>query len=117
MPQADPATSAVLDREAALFRVGGDLDLLREIAALFAEECPSVIQELRAALAKGDAPAIGRAAHGLKGSAANFGAGIAVELAVRIEQEALAGRLDQAGPLVEALERALSTLLAELQKI
>jgi two-component system, sensor histidine kinase and response regulator len=117
MSQAQPATSAVLDRDAALFRVGGDVELLREIAGLFAEECPRVIQELHAAQSKGDAPAMGRAAHGLKGSAANFGAGFAVELAVRIEQEALAGRLDKTGPLVGALERALSTLLAELQKI
>jgi HPt (histidine-containing phosphotransfer) domain-containing protein len=108
---------AVLDRDAALGRVGGDLDLLREIAVLFADECPRVLQELRNALANGDAPAIGRAAHGLKGSAANFGAVSAVDAAIRIEQSARAGRIDEVHPLVELLDQTLNTLLAELEQI
>lgn len=117
MTQVHPDKPSVLDRDAALGRVGGDLDLLREIAVLFADECPRVLQDLRDALAEGDAPAIGRAAHGLKGSAANFGAVPAVDAAVRIEQSAHAGRIEEIGPLVEFLGRTLDTLLAELEQI
>jgi HPt (histidine-containing phosphotransfer) domain-containing protein len=117
MTQVHPDKPAVLDRDAALGRVGGDLDLLREIAVLFADECPRVLQDLRDALAQGDAPAIGRAAHGLKGSAANFGAVPAVDAAVRIEQSAHAGRIEEIGPLVELLGHTLDALLAELEQI
>ena len=76
----------VLDRAAALARVGGDLDLLKEIAALFLDEYPQALVDMRKALATGDAKTIERSAHGLKGSVANFGARTAVDAAFELEQ-------------------------------
>jgi HPt (histidine-containing phosphotransfer) domain-containing protein len=107
----------VLDRDTALARVGGDLDLLKEIAALFLDEYPRALDDIHKALANGDAHMLERSAHGLKGSVANFGARAAVDPAFQLEQFGRAHKLDQAPPAVAALERALASLHAELSSI
>ena len=107
----------VLDRATALARVGGDLDLLKEIAALFLDEYPRELDEIRKAQAAGDAYTLERAAHGLKGSVANFGAAPAVDAAFQLEQLCKACKLDQVPPPLAALERALALLHAELSSI
>ena len=107
----------VLDQEAALTRVGGDVELLREIGDLFQLECPRELAKLREAIESGDGAAVGRVAHGLKGSAANFGAGPAVEAALKIEQLARVGQVEEARGVCETLEKALDVLLRELKEI
>lgn len=107
----------ILDQQAALARVGGDMELLREIAVLFQQECSQSLEHLRDAIARGDGPAAGRAAHGLKGSASNFGAAPAVDAAFQIEQLARDGRIQETRSAYEALDRALATLVQELQQI
>ena len=107
----------VLDRAAALSRVGGDLDLLKEIAALFLDEYPRELDEIRRALAAGDAGTLERSAHGLKGSVANFGAAAAVDAAFQLEQLGKAGKLDRAPQALAALERALALLHVELSSL
>src|SRR5579864_1538145 len=100
----------VLDRATALARVGGDLDLLKEIGALFLDEYPRAMDEMHQALAAGDAKTLERSAHGLKGSVANFGARAAVDAAFQLEQFGRAHKLDQAPPALAALERTLACL-------
>jgi len=107
----------VLDQEAALTRVGGDVELLREIGDLFQLECPRELAKLREAIESGDGTAMGHVAHGLKGSAANFGAGPAVGAAVKIEQLARAGQVEQVRGVYDTLEKALDELLIELKEI
>jgi two-component system sensor histidine kinase/response regulator len=107
----------VLDRAEALARVGGDLELLQEIAALFLDEYPRALDELHQALAAGDAKALEHSAHGLKGSVANFGARVAVDAAFQLEQLGRAHKLDQAPPALAALERTLACLHTELSSI
>jgi two-component system sensor histidine kinase/response regulator len=107
----------ILDRAAALARVGGDIDLLKEIAALFLDEYPRALDEMHKALAAGDAQTLERSAHGLKGSVANFGAPRAVDAAFQLEQFGRAHKLDLAPPALAALERTLATLHAELSSI
>ena len=107
----------VLDRATALARVGGDLDLLKEIAALFLEEYPRELDDIRKALATGDAHLLEHAAHGLKGAVANFGARAAVDAAFQLEQLGKAGKLDQVSAALAALERTLACLHTELSSI
>jgi HPt (histidine-containing phosphotransfer) domain-containing protein len=107
----------VLDRATALARVGGDLELLKEIAALFLDEYPRALDDMRRALATGDAKTLERSAHGLKGSVANFGARAAVDAAFQLEQFGRAHKLDQVPPALTALERTLACLHAELSSI
>ncbi|HXP86371.1 MAG TPA: Hpt domain-containing protein [Bryobacteraceae bacterium] len=117
MNQDQPSSTKLFDQPTALARVGGDLELLREIAVLFREECPQALQHLREAIARGDGPAAGRVAHGLKGSTSNFGATPAVDAALKIEQLARDGRIEELHGQYETLDRALATLLSELQHI
>jgi HPt (histidine-containing phosphotransfer) domain-containing protein len=106
-----------LDRELALSRVGDDAELLKEIAALFMEDYPSVLAEIRAAAARGDAEGVERAAHGLKGSVANFGAQAAVDAAFQIERMGRAGDLNRVSEAIDTLARALDALRPELEAL
>ena len=106
-----------LDRDLALSRVGGDAALLKEIAALFIEDYPKVLEAIQAAVARGDAKGMERAAHGLKGSVANFGAQAAVEAAFQLEEMGHAGDLAGVRETIDALARALDELHAELKTL
>jgi HPt (histidine-containing phosphotransfer) domain-containing protein len=62
----------LLDVDALLDSVGGDRELLDELAATFAEEIPVWIATLRAALATADAETLFRVAHGVNGALGYF---------------------------------------------
>ena len=104
----------VLDLQLALARVGGDIQLLREIALLFIEECPRALAEIQEAVAGGDAAKLENAAHALKGSVANFGARDAVATAFCLEQMGRANQLSEAEGILPKLESALSAVCMEL---
>jgi two-component system, sensor histidine kinase and response regulator len=70
---------------AALERVDGDRELMRELAGLFLGECPRRMSEIRQAIDRQDGTGLWRAAHDLKGSVGNFGARRAYEAAARLE--------------------------------
>lgn len=57
----------IFDRKTALEQMGGDEELMVELVELFLEDLPERLQEIEAALAAGDAEALSRAAHTLKG--------------------------------------------------
>jgi two-component system, sensor histidine kinase and response regulator len=108
------APENALDRQLALSRVGGDKELLREIAVLFIEECPGAFAEIQEAVTRGDAAKLENAAHALKGSVANFGARDAVEAAFRLEQMGRANQMGEAEEMLRKLESALSAVCIEL---
>jgi len=68
-----------------LARVGGDRRLLAEISRLFVADAPQHLERIRAALDARDAESLRRAAHGLKGAAANFDAHGVVTAARELE--------------------------------
>ena|SRR5947209_6847436 len=109
----------LLDRELALGRVGGDLELLKEIAVLFLETYPESLEELQTAALQNDAKALERSAHGLKGSVANFGAAPAVEAARCLEQMGRSSRLESESvtAALQSLEDALASLRPELEAL
>jgi len=97
-----------LNRALALERVGGDHDLLREIAGLFLEDYPSLITKIQQAVADGDANNLERAAHSLKGSIANFGSDAAYQAAFDLEQIGRNKNLEHAA---EAYARLLDVMI------
>ena len=105
------------DQEAALGRVGGDLDLLKEIAGVFLDDCPRSLAELREAAERGDCASVERAAHTLKGASANFGAARLVSAALRIEKMGHARTLEGFSAAFTDVESALDTLRGELQAL
>lgn len=106
-----------LDREAALARVGGDADLLTEIARVFIDDCPRAMQEIREAAERGDSPVVERAAHGLKGASSNFGASSVVAAALHLEIMGRSGKLEGFTPAFEELETVLAALRDELESL
>jgi len=106
-----------LDRQVALLRVGGDAELLKEIAVIFLEDYPRVLREIRGAITGNDAKQLETSAHTLKGSVANFGAAAVVASALRLEQMGRAAQLDQSSDVLHTLEAGLCTLHAELEAL
>jgi HPt (histidine-containing phosphotransfer) domain-containing protein len=107
-----------LDMTAALGRVGGDEELLKEIAQLFLEQWPDSLSDVKRAIEVRDAQALERAAHSLKGSVANFGAKDAHQAALRLEMMGRSG--EWAGDLGSALadlERSLQSLCPQLMRL
>jgi PAS domain S-box-containing protein len=105
-----------LNRSEALARVGGDEQLLRELAGLFAEEYPQLLQAIRSALDRADLTSACNAAHQLKGLLAQFGADTLRQIAWQLEAAARSG--DAAGAagaariLIEGMEELRPELLA-----
>ena len=106
----------VFDREAALLRVGGDMDLLREIGALFLEESAPAISDLRTAVSARDPVNIERRAHGLKGSISTFGSGAAFQAALELEQQGRRHDLADVELSMQRFETSLASLCSELQQ-
>lgn len=106
-----------LDCAVALERLGGDEELLREVASLFLDEYPGLLREIRHAAENGDASALERAAHTMKGSVSNFGADAVCEAAFTLEQMGRTRNLSGLAPNILRLSEALENLhpaLAEL---
>ena len=80
-----PMQLAVFNRNLALDRVGGDEDLLREVAQLFLQEYPSIMGQLEEAVARDDAGRVMEAAHTMKGSLATLGAEAGTQIALQLE--------------------------------
>jgi signal transduction histidine kinase/HPt (histidine-containing phosphotransfer) domain-containing protein len=111
-----PAHTGVFDWATALQRIDGDEDLLREIAELVIEACPSWITELDQHLTERDQASLRRAAHTIKGSAENLGAARTVAAAARLEAAAAQGEFDKAGALFPECRDAVSQLLTALRQ-
>lgn len=117
-PTVEAETSEVVfNKEIALSRVGGDAELLKEIAILFLDDYPKSLSELREAIEAGDAKRVERSAHGLKGSVSNFGARPAVEAALQLETMGRAQKLVEVKQVLRTLELALAALRPELESL
>jgi PAS domain S-box-containing protein len=92
-------------------RIGNDEELLRELIAMFQEDGPRMLEHVREAVGVGDAAAVERAAHLLKGSASNFAAETVVRAAQRVEDMGRAGDLSEASDAVRFLEESLRSFL------
>jgi HPt (histidine-containing phosphotransfer) domain-containing protein len=90
--------------------VGDNENLLREIAAVFLEDRPRMLGEVRAAIEQGDALRLKRALHSLQGTLSNFGAAPAVAATRRLET--LAEVNEPSG-----MEEAYQTLEQEIQQL
>lgn len=99
---------AKLDCAVALERLGGEEELLREVARLFLDEYPMLMNEIRSAAALRDASALERAAHSMKGSVSNFGTERVYDAAYALERMGRAGDLSTAAECIEKLESALA---------
>lgn len=105
------------DLSAVLERVGGDEEILQEIAQLFIDDSPGLVAQIRQAAEDQDAGALERSAHTLKGSASNFGAEETVQIALQLEMMGRDGNLSGVEAAYRALETEVNKLNEELAKI
>lgn len=104
-----------IDRSVALARLGGNENLFADLARYFLEDVPDLLKDLATALAAGNTDDVVRAAHSIKGMAANFEAPLVVEAAQEIEDAGRAGDLVAAGDTLPKLEGLVERLAEELQ--
>ena len=112
-----PMQLAVFNRNLALDRVGGDEDLLREVAQLFLQEYPSLMGQLEDAVARDDASRVMETAHTMKGSLATLGAEAGTQIAFQLESMGRQRTLEGSHETCRALADQLNELKSELQKV
>ncbi len=94
----------VFDLQQALVRARGKRDLLRKMAGPFLADCSGLLTQIRTVLAADDRPALERAAHRIKGSAANLSAPRVVRAAARLEEIARRRDVAEAGAICAELQ-------------
>lgn len=104
------------DENELLDRVGGDMGFLTEIVQMLQTDGRTTMKQIQDSLARGDAAAMGRAGHALKGIVSNFCAARTQACALAVEQMGKGGTLAGAPEAVNALETHLEALLVELAK-
>ena len=94
------------DEQDLLDNVGNDLAFLAETVQMLETDGPSLMKQIHEALAAGDAQALGRAAHTLKGMVANFCSPQTQALALEVEKMGKNDDLSAAPGAVKALDGA-----------
>jgi CheY-like chemotaxis protein/HPt (histidine-containing phosphotransfer) domain-containing protein len=112
-----PPPAPTMNRDELMDRVEGDRDLLRELYEQYRHEYPQVTAEARDSLAKGDAEALARAAHALKGMLASLASPGGTAAADALERLAHGGDLSNATAVLHGLEEELARLDEALQAL
>ena len=110
-----PAPEEIIDWKRGLAAVDGDSELFHELLRIFASGAPDTVENLRAGVEQNNPAAIEQAAHALKGSMSNFGAGDAVQAALRLETIGRNGNLEHAAECFQQLEVEVQRLLDAIE--
>jgi signal transduction histidine kinase/CheY-like chemotaxis protein len=102
---------AGIETKSALRRTGGNLKRYEMLLRKFAES--TAVDEIRDALARGDTVAATRAAHSLKGAAANLGATAVAEAAAKVETAVQTGQT--VPPALDAMAISLRTVVLAIR--
>ncbi len=94
----------MIDRDSVLERVGGDPQLLKELADTFILNSTELIKDMHDAISAADWTKAGRTAHALKGSASIFDLKPIVDLAQQIETRSADGGTADLQVLLEEIE-------------
>jgi CheY-like chemotaxis protein len=95
----------------------GDEAFTREVAALFVVSGANSLEEITAAIARGDWQRLGAKAHEIKGASANLHAPAVSTAATRLEAAAKSGDADQVAPLANELRAEMTRAIEYLRKI
>ena len=106
---------SVMDINSVMERVGGDKELLAELAELFIEDSQKLLAQIKEAIVRGDARVLERVAHTLKGSVGNFSAKTAREAALKLEEMGRNSELADVDQAYTRLDKEISRLCSTLQ--
>jgi len=106
-----------LDVEEILNRLQSDWTLLAELCEILIEEMPGMLGRVRDAVEAGDAEAIQRTAHYMKGSVGVFGKGPHIQTVYRLETAGRENRLEDIGPLFREVDESMTRLLIAVEAL
>ena len=105
----------IIDWEAALKNTAGDQDLLREIVAVFTENCSKMMEDIHQSIETNDRGKLRRAAHSIKSSFGYIGAMEPQELSAKLESmsenKETSELLKQTSRIEQAVEKVMPILL------
>lgn len=104
-------------RQAFLAGLGNDRALARRLIEIFMAQSPTLLDQIRVAIAAGDSEALRRAAHTLKGTVSNFPTGPACGVAARMEVIGFDGDLAAARDALPMLEEEVERLRSVLPSL
>jgi HPt (histidine-containing phosphotransfer) domain-containing protein len=107
----------ILDLQAMAENIGDDQEILKEILNLFAKDAPCQINKIRDGLDESNIRDIQRAAHTLKGAAANIIAEGVRKAAEEIEHNADEGSLDSIEEKLKNLEEEVAKITCVIQEV
>jgi HPt (histidine-containing phosphotransfer) domain-containing protein len=106
-----------VDKAELMERFGGDWELIAYIAVEFFDSAEVLLAEIREAIQNGDAKALSRSAHTLKGAVGNFAAKAAHEAALALEMLGREGKFEGAEEAYALLEERLAALAPALDTL
>ena len=110
-PVLDPATIE------SLRALSDDGEFLKEIVGIFVDDTPQRIAELDQCQVSGDTAKFTRAAHSIKGSAANIGATQLGAAAGQLEHDSKASPLASLTPGIDAVKAEYAKVEVEMKKL
>jgi histidine phosphotransfer protein HptB len=96
---------------------GDNGEFLREIVAIYIEDTPKRVDDMKRSLAAGDVSSFTRAAHTIKGSSSNVGAQVVRGLAERLERISRTEGLGAVSPLIAECDAEFARAAAELRRL
>jgi two-component system sensor histidine kinase/response regulator len=100
-----------------LQRIDGDRALIAELVEILREQYPGQLRNLRESIARGDATAVERVGHALRGAFENLSATRASGIAAELESIGRSGNLALAGPKLVELEKEVHHVMEMLEEL
>lgn len=108
--------SEVIDLVDTLDRMGGDKELMEEMASLYMEDIVELTHKLDIALKAQDFSEIARMAHSIKGLSSNFGAHICVDKALKMENTANTHEMTGLDTMFKGLKSEIDKVIQALKQ-
>jgi HPt (histidine-containing phosphotransfer) domain-containing protein len=105
------------DPESLWNRVDGDMELLRELVEIFAQEGPRMLAQIQDAIAHGSASDLEKASHKIKGSVLQFSARGAAAAAHELEAMGRSGSVAGAEAILNKLRNEIDLLEGTLNSM
>lgn len=96
-------------------RVGGDVELLRDLVTIFCDQYPTLLEKLKEAIEQPSFSEVQKYSHKLRGSALQFSGSVVAELAGLLEQMAQKQSLDGAAGIFSKLQPEVAELAHSLR--
>ena len=107
---------SVFDLNATLRRLGGDTGLLADLIRVYAEDSPDLLRRLSSGIENRQFDQVRRAAHSLRGLAANFGATNLTQHLHRLEENSATAQLHDGQKVFKTIQQESARLLAALAR-